>query len=95
MSAFKFNSVNVHAKADEIKALGEEVKKILDIDLPNAMTELQNVWKSNAATEYKKQFETIKAEFYKFYNAIQNMSDSIIAVETALNTTDEANNVSM
>ncbi len=94
MASFVFQSAEVQGIAQQIEQLGNEIKELLDGTLTNQMAELQNVWKSNAATAYNKQFQDIKANFVTFYNAIQNMSDSINAVSSALNRTDEANNVS-
>ena len=94
MASFRFESQEVQAKAEDIEKLGGEIKELLDGTLTNQMTELTNVWKSNAATSYNKQFQDIKADFVKFYKAIQNMSDAINAVSAAYNKTDEANNVS-
>ena len=93
MSAFVFKSAEVQQIATKIEGLKDEVKQILDIDLTNHMIELTNVWKSNAATNYDKQFQEIKARFVDFYNAIEYMHQSINDVTTALNVTDEANNV--
>lgn len=95
MSNFVFQSSQVQSIAKEIESLGEEIRQILEVKLTNNMMSLQEAWKSNAATAYNKQFEDIKANFKTFYNAIQEMSNSINAVSVALNQTDEANNVSV
>lgn len=93
MSAFIFKSADVQQIATKIEELKEDIKKILDTDLTNEMQNLQSVWKSNAATNYDKQFQEIKAQFINFYNAIEYMHQSINDVTAALNKTDEANNV--
>lgn len=93
MSSFVFQSAQVQSIAREIEALGEEIKQILDSNLTNEMINLQDAWKSNAATAYNNQFQEIKSKFQMFYNSIREMSESINAVSNALNQTDEANNI--
>ncbi len=90
---FTFESSNVHTKATEIEGLGEDIKTILENKLSNEMERLQSVWKSNAATAYKQQFEEYSAEFIKFYEDIQNMANAINASSTKFNTADEESNV--
>ena len=94
MASFRFESQEVQAEAADIEKLGGEIKELLDGKLTNQMADLQKEWKSNAAAAYARQFENIKANFVKFYEAIQNMSDAINAASAAYNKTDEANNVS-
>ena len=90
---FTFESSNVHTKATEIEGLGEDIKTILENKLSNEMERLQAVWKSNAATAYKQQFEEYRAEFVKFYEDIQNMANAINVSSTKFNTADEESNV--
>lgn len=90
---YKFESSNAGKTASEIQELADDIKTILDTNLPNEMERLQAVWKSNAATSYKQQFEQTRAEFHIFYEEIKNMAESIIAASTQYNTADEESNV--